>query len=227
MMGWIGYQLKNTWNISLKEDLIPYLYLMIGSLGSLFFSIVIQSSKQLDIQPYIIVFLTFQCLIIIINNIAYCSVVRIIKNQKMKLENIIFYIRHCIPQVICVFVLSILQTTLLTFLLPVLSSSSIITLLASVIISLFFMLMIAHIAFEVNDENLKISMLLKDSFLFIEKNWIEVLFPCLLLILWTFAENYFLVNASILVEILSFCIAMILKLNVLLSIAKVYVYKIK
>ena len=59
MMGWIGYQLKNTWNISLKEDLIPYLYLMIGSLGSLFFSIVIQSSKQLDIQPITLLFIYF------------------------------------------------------------------------------------------------------------------------------------------------------------------------
>ena len=201
------------------------LFILILSISfiSLFFSVVMRNATGLDVFPYFVVYMTFQTCIVLVNNIMYCGILKRVRNEKMKFEDIVFYFYHFLPQICCIWIISIIQTLAMSFLLPLLSTSIIFGQLISIILSLFFLLLNINIAFLVYDKEFRIIVLLKRSLQNVKTQWSQIYFPCSAMVLWTFLD-YMVIQqgTNIGLQAIVFGISVIIKLYIFLYTADIY-----
>lgn len=207
------------------------LFILLGNICSTFFSTVIQNANSLSIGVYLVVFFTFEIAVIILNNVIYAIFLKRVRESSLHFQDIKHYIEHLLSQIICVFILNIFQTLTSIICIQFLAVSNWIASLISIVFSLFYMILAALIAFKIMDKEYKVKQLISSSFNFIVKYWLEVLLPCLFLVIWTFIYNSILLMdinvGNIFVRIGGFLISAYFEMQILIAIANIYQHEIK
>ncbi|MEJ8738045.1 hypothetical protein WKT02_11360 [Erysipelotrichaceae bacterium HCN-30851] len=207
------------------------LFILLGNICSTFFSTVIQNANSLSIGAYLVVFFTFEIAVIILNNVIYAIFLKRVRESSLHFQDIKHYIEHLLPQILCVFILNVFQTLTSIISIQFLTVSNWLASLASIVFSLFYMIVAAVIAFKIMDKEYKVKQLISSSFNFVLQHWLKVLLPCLFLVIWTLIYNSILLMGinvgNTFIRIVGFLISAYFEMQILIAIAKIYQNEIK
>lgn len=147
-----------------------------------------------DISRYMITTLVANMLSIWINNTIFIAFIKRVRNETYDGSELSYFAKKFLPQILCSILLSITQTLVLICLAQILVVIPSMLVFITIIVSIFFSLMNALVAFCIYDQKHKIKNIILGSFKLLAKHIRVIFFISLIFITWSCISNVFFNN---------------------------------
>lgn len=186
-----------------KHHVVKLLLLLVGaSVFTMLMSFIASVVGYGDSSRYVMTSLVTNILSIWVNNVIFIAFLKRVRNETYDGSEFTYFAKMFLPQILCVILLSIAQTFVSICFTQVIVFIPTMSVFVTVIVSIFFTLMNALVAFRIYDRNHKVRKILPGSFSLMGSYFRAIFFISLLFITWSCISNVafnnlFLVNIHI------------------------------
>lgn len=168
--------------------------LILGSISTLFLSFISSVVGYGDTSRYLLSTMVTNFISVFINNLIFIAFLKRIRNEKYDGSEIPYFASKLLTQVLCALLLSIAQSFVMVCLLQITTYIPTLNVITSILISVFFTLLNAMVAYRIYDRKTKIKEIIPGAFSLIARNWKVLFFIALLFITWSFVSNVAFTN---------------------------------
>lgn len=160
--------------------------LLIGSYATMLLSFAASVFGYGDSNKYLMITILTNFVGVIINNLIFVSFLKCEREDRLKEEDVSYFVKKFVLQAVCALLLSLCQSFVNVFVLQATIYIPTLNVIASIMVSLIFTLLNALIAFQIYEGQGKVKQLLMTAFSIFSKNWRSLLFLSLLFITWSY-----------------------------------------
>lgn len=225
--------------------------LVITSIVTTFLDFVISVMGYNNPGTYLLCNIIFYVISILLNNLIFYAFVRCVRHERLNISDLKIMIKFIGIQLVCAFSMSLVQNFLLTTGVMLFSFNAKFSVMVNLLITWFFTMMNALIAFQIYDQKKGIKNIIINAYSTVIDNWKVLLMISILFISWKFVsslaftdivsteiikvqninnvfhtllyqKNYIMLRNVVLFNLVNFVVAGYFEINFLMALAYLY-----